>query len=161
MSDTSPPEPSRAEGEGSTAATNRTAWSGTGIDPVEDVRYRMAAMIGTLAQSPTWVTTPGLAPLLSAVVLEDAPGQGRTPDYDKRNHYLLMAIGAAAVAGVPVGVLIDPAEPDWPCVMFELPTGQVGWHLPRHEVAYDGHTTPDKNRRVNAWLAQLEEADRA
>lgn len=112
-----------------------------------------------MASSEVYATVPGLPELLAAAVLEDSPGEGQPIDYSRRNRYVLMAVGAAAAAGVPVGFLIDPAEPDWPCIMFELPTGQVGWHLPRHDVAYDGHTTPDKNRRVDAWLAQIEEAE--
>lgn len=124
---------------------------------VDHVRQQIARAIPPAAAEAEWVTIPGLPQLLAAAVLEDSPGEGRTPDYERRNRYVLMAVGAAAAAGIPVGFLIDPAEPDWPCVMFELPTGQVGWHLPRHGIAYDGHTTPDKNRRVDAWLAQIEE----
>src|SRR5215831_3119269 len=126
-------------------------------DEVGTMRRRIAAAIPHGAAEAAWVTMPGLAQLLVAVVLEDSPGPGLQPDYERRNRYLLMAVGAAAAAGVPVGFLMDRGEPDWPCVMFELPTGQVGWHLPRHDVAYDGHTTPEKNTRVDAWLAQIEE----
>jgi hypothetical protein len=49
------------------------------------------------------------------------------------------------------------------CVYIQLPTGQVSWHfhdgdaglfagLPQFDAAqWDGHDTPEKYRRVNAW----------
>jgi hypothetical protein len=104
----------------------------------------------------SWLRIPGLPQLLASAVLEDG-GPGRDPDYTWRNRYLLIAVGAAAASGVPVGFRFDPKEPDWPVVYFELPTGQqVSWHLPRHEREYDGHSTPEKNQRIDAWLAQIE-----
>jgi len=73
-------------------------------------------------------------------------------DYERRNQLVLMAIGAAAAEGVPVGIRLDPSEPEWPVVYFELPTGQASWHLPQHVLAYDGHTTEEKYRRLAAAL---------
>jgi hypothetical protein len=103
-----------------------------------------------------WLRIPGLPQLLASAVLEDG-GPGRDPDYTRRNRYLLIAVGAAAAAGIPVGFRFDPKEPDWPVVYFELPgVGQVSWHLPQHEQEYDGHSTPTKNQRIDTWLAQIE-----
>lgn len=90
-----------------------------------------------------------LATALGAIHQQDiAPGG---PNYEARNRMILFAIGAAMVEHVPVGILFDPAEPEWPCVMFELPTGQVGWHLPQHQTPYDGHDTRTKYERIRAF----------
>lgn len=108
------------------------------------------------AATAVWLRIPGLPQLLASAVLEDG-GPHRDPDYMWRNRYLLIAVGAAAASGIPVGFRIDPNEPDWPVVYFELPTGQqVSWHLPQHEREYDGHSTPEKNQRIDEWLAQIE-----
>lgn len=72
--------------------------------------------------------------------------------YGVRNNLILRAAGAAAGAGIPIGICFDPKEPEWPCVMFELPTGQVGWHLPQHKQAYDGHSDEEKWKRIRQWL---------
>jgi hypothetical protein len=59
----------------------------------------------------------------------------------------------------------DQANPDWPVLMLETPTGQMTWHLAARDLdlfphvrrepdaeaaaqAYDGHTTADKHRRI-------------
>lgn len=74
------------------------------------------------------------------------------PALAERNRLILYAISAAVTEGVPVGILIDPAEPEWPCVMFELPgIGQVGWHVPQHRHPYDGHDTRTKYERIRAF----------
>lgn len=110
------------------------------------------------AATAQWLRIPGLPQLLAAAALEDG-SENRDPNYLWRNRYLLVAVGAAAAAGVPVGFRFDPAEPEWPVVYFELPTGQqVSWHLPQHEKPWDGHATPLKNARIDEWLAQIEEA---
>lgn len=78
-------------------------------------------------------------------------------DYRLRNEWILRAVGLAADHEPPitVGFRIDPAEPEWPVVYFELPTGQVSWHLPQHSNAWDGHDTPTKNERVTAAFRAL------
>jgi len=60
---------------------------------------------------------------------------------------------------------IEGWSPDWNgCVYIDLPTGQVSWHyhdshawmfadLPEITIEWDGHDTPEKYRRVNAWLS--------
>ncbi|OLE23443.1 MAG: hypothetical protein AUG49_16030 [Catenulispora sp. 13_1_20CM_3_70_7] len=93
-----------------------------------------------------------LAMLLGTIHHHDvAPASVGPPNYEARNRLLLFAIGAAVTEGIPVGFLFDPAEPEWPCVMFELPTGQVGWHLPQHGTPYDGHDTRTKYERIRAF----------
>lgn len=49
---------------------------------------------------------------------------------------------------------------EWAVVWVDLPTGQVGWHIPREMVPdwlgkkdpeYDGYTTDEKNERLRRW----------
>jgi hypothetical protein len=91
-----------------------------------------------------------LALLLGTIHHHDVAPVG-PPNYEARNRLILLAISAAVTEGVPVGILFDPAEPEWPCVMFELPTGQVGWHVPQHGTPYDGHGTRTKYERIRAF----------
>lgn len=58
----------------------------------------------------------------------------------------------------------DTANPDWPVLTLELPTGQASWHIAKADLplfahvrdadqaeataAYDGHTTDEKNARI-------------
>lgn len=72
--------------------------------------------------------------------------------------------------GWPVGLARHPAEDtawdaDWRTIVFiDLPTGQASWHLHDSEVVlfgglpeyprpWDGHSTPEKYRRVNSAMA--------
>jgi hypothetical protein len=62
----------------------------------------------------------------------------------------------------------DPAAPDWPVVIVELPTGQVSWHInpadmglfahvgPKPHVSrgWDGHTTDEKYARIAKLAAR-------
>ena len=52
-------------------------------------------------------------------------------------------------------------KPDWPVLMIDLPTGQVGWHLPRAEVlgdwpsyegSWDGHSLEEKRDRIERFI---------
>ena len=85
-----------------------------------------------------------LSRLLEEIVANDA-------NYIERYNLIWQAMGQAAAEGIPVGILLDPAEPEWPCVYIELPTGQVSWHMPKHSCPYDGHTTEEKFRRIQAF----------
>lgn len=65
----------------------------------------------------------------------------------------------------------DPAEPDWPVIYVETPSGQLSWHLSKDDLPlfphvqvveaydararWDGHTTEEKYRRVRS-LAQAQ-----
>lgn len=75
----------------------------------------------------------------------------RAGDYETRNRFVIGAVFVALGAGLVAGFRIDLQEPDWPAAFIELPTGQVSWHLPQHGVAYDGHTTDEKNGRIDAF----------
>lgn len=72
-------------------------------------------------------------------------------DYTTRNYLTLFAIGAAVAENIPVGIGADEREPSWPVVYFELPTGQVSWHLPQHDRPYDGHDAAAKSARIRAF----------
>ncbi len=80
------------------------------------------------------------------VAIEAAEG-----DYPVRNALVYQLLAAATEAGMHAGVRIDPAEPEWPVIFVELPTGQVTWHVPQHSLPWDGHDTPEKYRRCAAF----------
>ena len=83
--------------------------------------------------------------------------------YFDRNQSVMVMAKMAMKLGYKVGLKTDPDEPDWPVLMIDLPTGQVGWHLPRKEVAgewpdydgeWDGHTLEEKRKRMMEFLRQ-------
>ncbi|MDH3349399.1 MAG: hypothetical protein OEM02_15035 [Desulfobulbaceae bacterium] len=73
-----------------------------------------------------------------------------------------MALAKMALRlGHEVGLKTDPNEPNWPVLMIDLPTGQVGYHLPKDEVIghwpeytkeWDGHSLEEKRRRIAEFL---------
>lgn len=81
--------------------------------------------------------------------------------YFDRNQ-AVMALGRMALKlGYRAGLKEDPNEPDWPVLMIDLPTGQVGWHLPRKEIVgqwpyyegeWDGHSLEEKRRRLEEFI---------
>jgi hypothetical protein len=81
--------------------------------------------------------------------------------YAERNFVVVAFARVAARLGWRVGVLEDPAEPDWPVLLVDTPKGQVSWHLTRKEAdaagfgrydgAWDGHSTAEKYDRLR-WL---------
>lgn len=80
-------------------------------------------------------------------------------DYKQRNWYVLDVLRLANQIGIVAGIRIDPEDPAWPVVYMELPTGQVSWHIPQHQVPWDGHTTKEKYERIRRLLAQERERD--
>lgn len=73
-------------------------------------------------------------------------------DYEVRYGLVLRAMHYAHELGFNVGMRIDPGAPEWPVVYIELPTGQVSWHMPQHEVPWDQHSTEEKFQRIKDWL---------
>lgn len=76
--------------------------------------------------------------------------------YAERNQAALAFAWMAADRGWRVGYTDD--DPDWPVLLVETPAGQVSWHLKRSELptwvprfpdAWDGHTTAEKDERLN------------
>jgi hypothetical protein len=82
------------------------------------------------------------------------------PDYERRYHAVLMAMYWAAAGGLRTGIRIDTADPEWPVVYIELPTGQVSWHMPQHPIEWDGHDTATKYERISAWEPDVFERPR-
>ena len=53
------------------------------------------------------------------------------------------------------------AEPEWPILYIDLPTGQVSWHIPKKEMIgdwpiyqgqWDGHDLGTKRNRLKAYM---------
>ena len=89
--------------------------------------------------------------------------QSSTSDdaYFDRNQAVMALARLAMQKGYRVGLRIDPDEPDWPVLMIDLPTGQVGWHLPKAEIIgdwpvfdreWDGHSLEDKRKRIDKFI---------
>lgn len=81
--------------------------------------------------------------------------------YFDRNQAILALAKLARQQGYTVGLRIDPAEPGWPVLMIDLPTGQVGWHLPAAEIVgdwpsykkeWDGHSLEEKRERLKQFI---------
>jgi hypothetical protein len=92
---------------------------------------------------------PLLADALKQIAAHDT-------DYATRYGLVLQAMNLANIIGLPTGIRIDPAEPEWPVVYIELPTGQVSWHMPQHPHEFDGHTTEEKYRRIADYAGGTE-----
>ncbi len=81
--------------------------------------------------------------------------------YQDRNLVVQLAAKLATRLGYPVAWGIDPAEPGWPVLFIELPTGQVSWHvatsqvqleLPDSSMSWDGHDNREKASRITNYL---------
>lgn len=72
-------------------------------------------------------------------------------DYAERYRQVLIAVSCANQLGMKAGFRLDPNELDWPCAYIHLPTGQVSWHMPAFPDPWDGHTTEEKYRRIDAY----------
>jgi hypothetical protein len=89
-----------------------------------------------------------LAGVLQQIVEHDT-------DYDLRYPLVFEALALALDLDMRAGIVLDPAEPDWPVVYIELPTGQISWHMPRHGRPWDGHTTEQKFERISAFAEDV------
>jgi hypothetical protein len=81
---------------------------------------------------------------------------GLSIHYHNRNLFVFEAIPIALRCGFNAGIRIDPKEPEWPVVFIELPTGQISYHLPQHENAWDEHTTQEKRLRILAFVSGVQ-----
>jgi len=91
-----------------------------------------------------------LAETLALILANDA-------NYALREPLVWQAVSQALMAGYPAGVRTDPNEPSWPVAFIDLPTGQVSWHQPEYRRGWDGHSNPEKRRRIEAFLASVAE----
>lgn len=98
----------------------------------------------------------GLRHRLLVTCLELLGQYDREGRYEARNAKVIDALSLAQHLGYQVGVRHDPAEPGWPVVYIELPTGQVSWHLPAHERGWDGHTSDEKYERIRAYKEMVD-----
>src|SRR5690606_7134294 len=87
--------------------------------------------------------------------------------YTERSRVVAGLARAVIAAGGLAGLATDPAEPDWPVVLIDLPGyGQVSWHVPKQEAetlfaflgaypgTYDGHSTEERYERLAAFARQ-------
>lgn len=85
--------------------------------------------------------------------------------YLDRNQAFLAVAKLAQNQGWACGIGFDPAEPDWPFVFIDLPTGQVTAHFPASELVavewlekfpdnkmWDGHTLEEKRARMARFI---------
>jgi len=100
-----------------------------------------------------------LVHFLDRVGLIDRLDEPTPEEYAARYRLLIRAHLAAIDAGIPSGIRLDPKEPEWPVLFFELPTGQVSWHMPQHETPWDGHTDEQKAARLEAFFQTIYDAD--
>ena len=90
------------------------------------------------------------------LVLQQIEQNDRLGNYGIRNDTVLRAMTLARELGLAAGIRIDPKEPEWPVAFIELPTGQVSFHLPQHELPWDGHTTEEKYARIAEYVVSTE-----
>ena len=85
-----------------------------------------------------------------------------TAVYRERAH-----LTAHLAAVYPSVMGVDAAEPDWPVLYIQLPTGQLSWHIAPEDVPlfthvrrdpaveWDGHSTEEKYARLDAHTRAL------
>lgn len=93
-----------------------------------------------------------LAGVLARIVLNDT-------NYDVRYALVIEAMHLALRAGYEAGMGVDPAEPEFPVVVYiELPEErQLSWHMPLHPRKWDNHTTSEKFERIMRFCARMSE----
>ncbi|NOS89055.1 MAG: hypothetical protein HOP34_11055 [Methylococcaceae bacterium] len=83
--------------------------------------------------------------------------------YLDRNLAVMALAKLAQQQGYRVGIKQDPHQPGWPVIMIDLPTGQVGWHIPEAELLgdwqqypqeWDGHDLEEKRHRMAVYVAE-------
>ncbi len=92
---------------------------------------------------------------------EKTTSDSKQEAYYDRNLAVMALARLAEKQGYSVGISHDPNEPDWPVLMIDLPTGQVGWHLPKDELQgnwssykkdWDGHSLEEKHCRIIDYI---------
>lgn len=90
-----------------------------------------------------------LIPTLNRLLLEIEQAD---TNYALRYGLVFAAITHALACGFSAGIRLDPDEPEWPVAYIEMPTGQLSWHFPQHPIAWDGHSTEEKYRRIHEFV---------
>ncbi len=75
-------------------------------------------------------------------------------DYPVRTPLVYLALHQASALGLVCGVKPDPAEPGWPVIYIDLPTGQVSWHCQEYPASWDNHTTAEKFDRITSFASR-------
>jgi hypothetical protein len=73
-------------------------------------------------------------------------------NYEVRDRLVWEAVFLAKQLGYKAGISFDAAQPEWPGICIELPTGQVSWHMEQYPDPWDGHTTEEKYQRIHEWV---------
>lgn len=87
--------------------------------------------------------------------------------YEERNR-VVSALAKCFPSGVGKTAIEGWDEAWHNCVYIDLPTGQASWHfhdreahlfegLPKYEKPWDGHSTPEKYRRLESLSAKAKE----
>ena len=86
--------------------------------------------------------------------------------YAERNAVVLAFARLAQRLNWTVGRVVDPAEPEWPVLMIDTPSGQVSWHFRAAEMPadlapypgeWDGHSDAEKYARLASLPPALQE----
>jgi hypothetical protein len=93
---------------------------------------------------PSWMAQLSLAMILKRIQENDV-------NYPVRYNLVMQALAKAGAVGLKAGFRNDPEHPEWPVAYIELPTGQVSWHMPQHEIEWDGHDTVEKYKRIDDY----------
>lgn len=96
---------------------------------------------------------------IDLVIMNGAKDADHTNLYDARYKIICLAIGEAANVGIEVGFDYDHEDvsPDEilngkrVVVTFNLPTGNVSWHMRQGKAPYDGHSTREKLDRIQLF----------
>lgn len=73
-------------------------------------------------------------------------------DLQKRNNLIYEALSEATQIGIKCGLCLDSEEPDQPIAVFDLPKGQVAWHMGTIGLEYDRHTDEENRTRLEEYL---------
>lgn len=92
-----------------------------------------------------------MANLLQNIMLNET-------NYSKRYILIMQALKVAKLLEWPCGIGYDPNGLEGFRIVIYIVIadtgGQLSWHMPEVDFEWDGHTTEEKNNRINVWLAQ-------
>ena len=71
---------------------------------------------------------------------------------DLRFKLIIQLMNLAIGLNYPVGMGTDNKNPGVSVAYIELPTGQISWHMPNDNNIWDGHSTEEKDKRIEEFL---------